>query len=354
MFLHAVIVAGGQYRLIQPFRLSLLNYEEDGPPLPGPTNLDFKEIHFVGIGAIGSATVYALAHFPRLRGLFHAIDNDDVDTTNLQRYILMRHDDVGRSKASVAVQILKGHGADAKDYRMPFDEFRRLHPGPIELLLTPVDSEAGRRALASHLPRAVLNAATGHSKVTVSRHGFADGKACLRCLYLPRAEETTTEQRLANDLGLPIHEVVDYLVNNRGVDHSLARRVEQHRSLEEGRLSAWVGQPIQSFYQRAVCGEAAVRTAAGSVISPLSFISAAAGIMLAAELVKACVTSLSRFQLDNYFRIDAMSTPNPSFKAIKPKTQPDSAFAGTQTTSMNSARSSPFSASTETAVVRLR
>jgi hypothetical protein len=70
-------------------------------------------------------------------------------------------------------------------------------------------------------------------------------------------------------------------------------------------------------------GSAPVETAGGTIVSPLSFISAAAGVVLAAELVKYRTPSLTQFALDNYFRFDTLYAPNPSFKQVKPQAAPN-------------------------------
>jgi hypothetical protein len=200
---------------------------------------------------------------------------------------------------------------------MTFARFRESHKQPIDLLLTPVDSEAGRCKLAAELPRMVLNAATGHTTVTISRHHFDDGKACLQCLYLPRKNELTTEKRLADALGMPLNEVEDHLANNRRVTVDLARRIEITINRPLGSLDSSIGERLQSLYQREICGQAVIKTSVGTVVSPLSFISAAAGVMLAAELVKVSVSEVAAFALDNYFRIDTLTNPNPDFKEVK-------------------------------------
>ena len=55
----------------------------------------------------------------------------------------------------------------------------------------------------------------------------------------------------------------------------------------------------------------------GTIILPLSFIAAAADIMMAAELVEQTYPQLQPFVLDNYFRIDTLTNPNPDFKTVK-------------------------------------
>jgi hypothetical protein len=49
----------------------------------------------------------------------------------------------------------------------------------------------------------------------------------------------------------------------------------------------------------------------------LSFISAAAGVLLAIELVKQFTPELHAFVLDNYFRFDTLMNPNPDFKSVR-------------------------------------
>jgi hypothetical protein len=313
-FLHAVNAAGGRQRPMKPFRLSLLDYGCGSTNAATPQHVDIREAHLVGVGAIGSAFVYSLGHIPTVGGKMHLIDNDRASASNLQRYALMRDRDVGGFKTDVAAEILRPRGLQAISYPVSFKDYVAAHTYDVDLLISPVDSEAARRYLASCLPRSVLNAATGQSTVTLSRHGFADGGACLNCLYLQPRAYISTEQRLATDLGLPLAEVVDLLAANRPIDEDIVRRVERHRGAEEGTFRDWVGQHVQSFYQRAVCGEATVQTANGTLSAPLSFISATAGVLLAAELVKSSVPEILRFTLDNYFRVDTLHSPNPSFR----------------------------------------
>lgn len=317
VFLYAAAAGGGRHQPIKPFRMSLLTFDETDAYVALPRSVDFGESHLVGVGAVGSAFVYALSHLRGCRGRLHLIDNDLVDETNLQRYVLMRKEDVTRHKPDVAAEALRQTGIDPVAHPLSFKEYQSRHGYDVDLLITPVDSEAGRRGLARCLPRAVLNAATGGTTVTVSRHGFADGKACLHCLYLPQVEEVTTEMRLALDLGLSVEEVADHLLDNKEVSADLVRRVEQHLRKAPGTYAEWAGKHIQTFYQRAVCGEAHISTAAGTVFSPLSFISGAAGVLLASEFVKRANPELAPYALDNYFRVDTLFAPNADFRQVK-------------------------------------
>ena len=190
VLLHTLELTGAAYRPLAPLRFSLLDLLPDGASGQSVQPVSLPEAHLVGIGAVGSAAVYTLAHLDEARGTVHLIDNEDVDESNRRRYVLMRGRDTGEPKVEVAGRALRASAIDAKPYRGAFEDYTKDHPAmPIHLLLTPIDSEEGRRALARMLPRRVINAATGGTTVTLSTHGFADGKACLHCLYLVEPNE---------------------------------------------------------------------------------------------------------------------------------------------------------------------
>src|SRR5207249_3798714 len=111
----------------------------------------------------------------------------------------------------------------------------------------------------------------------------------------------------------------DFLANNLGVSGDVMRRVERHRGVPIGSLDSLVGKHLQSVYQLAVCSSAPVTVGSATIISPLSFISAAAGVLLAAELVTARSPELRAYALGNYFRFDALYAPNPSMRQVKPR-----------------------------------
>lgn len=314
VFLHAAAAAGATRGPVAPFRVGLLG---TSPAVAPPTEVDLGEVHLVGAGAVGSAFVYALAHVPRLAGRLHVIDGDRVDLPNLNRYVLMRRSDIGALKPDVAKRALAGLGAVVTPFNGNFGAFTAQHGHHIETMLCPIDSEAGRRALAKGLPRVAFNAATGDSLVTVSRHGFADGRACLHCLYLPRPGAASPEERLAADLGLDVGLVEEHLVANRPVEAWLVRRVEQHRGVPQGAFESWVGQHIQSFHQRAVCGAVAINApGSGDVVTPLAFVSAAAGILLAARFVSERVGACDPMAT-NYTRLDLLGSPTNAFHEVR-------------------------------------
>ena len=319
VLLHVLNGMKAAYRPMAPFNFSLLDLLPCGADVDTPKLITIPGTHLVGVGAVGSAAVYALAYLGDLQGVLHLIDNEAVDKTNLNRYVLMRRRDVGRSKVDVARDALGRTAIQSVPFRGAFSCYVKKHGGAINLLLSPVDSPEGRRGLAKELPQRVINAATGRTTVTVSTHGFNDGKACLHCLYPVDPNGASREDIMAADMGLSVEEVRELVRTNAPVDAQLVARIEAHRGADPGRWAGNVGAPIDSFYVKAVCGEATLRLPVANVVAPLSFISASAGILLAVELVKTAHPELSRWALDNYFRVDTLKHPNPAFRRLQPQ-----------------------------------
>ena len=319
VLLHVLNGISAPYRPMVPFSFSLLDLLPSGAEIETPRIITIPETHLVGVGAVGSAAIYALGHLEELRGALHLIDNEKVDETNLNRYVLMRRRDIGCWKVDVGSEALARSAIEPVLFRGAFSSYVERHGSAVNLLLSPVDSPEGRRGLATELPRRVINAATGGTTVTVSTHGFNDGKACLHCLYPVAPNSESREDIMAADMGLPVELVRELVRTNAPVGEQLVAQIEAHRGVEQGRWADKAEAPVDSFYVRAVCGDATLSLPGANVVAPLSFISASAGILLAVELVKAANPQLRRWALDNYFRVDTLKHPNPAFRQLRPQ-----------------------------------
>ena len=317
VLLHILEKAGAPYKPMAGFQFSLLDHLPFGVDSGTPKPARIPDAHLVGVGAVGSAAIYALAHLDDIEGTLHLIDNEKIEDSNLNRYVLARRRDINKWKADVAAEALSGTAIRAEPYRGAFASYTAEYGEIVNLLLSPVDSEEGRRGLAKMLPRRVINAATGGTTVTISTHSFSDGKACLHCLYIPDPNQTSHEGIMAKDMGLPLDLIQRLVATNAPLDAQLVAEIERNRGADPGRWADHVGLPVHSFYAKAVCGDAEIHLPTANVIAPLSFISAAAGIMLAVELIKAGHPELGRWSLDNYFRADTLSRPNPAFRRTR-------------------------------------
>ena len=321
VLLHILNSIDAPYRPMEPFNISILELLKSGADINMPKAIMIPETHLVGVGAVGSAAVYALSHLDHLQGILHLIDNEQVDESNLNRYVLMQRRNIDSWKVDIASEALKRTAVQPVPFQNSFSHYVEEHSDSIDLLLSPVDTREGRRELAKTLPRRVINAATGGTTVTVSTHGFNDGKACLHCLYPSPANHPSREEIMAVDMGLSPDLCRELVRTNAPLGATLVAQIEKYRGVEPGKWANKANSPIDSFYVKTVCGEATLHLPAADVVAPLSFISASAGILLAAELVKTAHPGLNEWALDNYFRADILKHPNPAFRQLLPQDQ---------------------------------
>ena len=317
VLLHALDLIGAEYKPMPPFLFNLLDYSLDNQNEPTMQSITIPETHLVGIGAVGSSCLYALGHLSNISGRIHLIDNEEVDEGNLNRYILMRQSDVGRPKVEIGADAFYAKGLDIVSHNMTYGQYVKKYGGEVNLLLTPVDSEETRCAITKELPRHIINVATGGTTVTLSTHGFADGKACMHCLYMPKTAAKSRPEIIAEDTGLLVKQVEDLITSNIPLDAQTVATIASHRKVPTDTWKEHIGKTILSFYEIAVCGDAGLRLPTDNITAPLAFISCAGGILLAAELVKLGDTELRRYALDNYLRIDTIHKPNLAFKHTK-------------------------------------
>ncbi|CDX13980.1 conserved hypothetical protein [Mesorhizobium plurifarium] len=275
--------------------LSLFTYSrrKSGDPSPIEFPVDLGETHLVGLGAIGHGSLWTLARQSGLSGRLHVIDHESIELSNLQRYVLAGQSDVGMLKTEFAMNALGSTALKVEAHPLRWADYV-AHRGDwrFERVGVALDTAADRLAVQGTLPRWIANAWTQEHDLGVSRHGFDDGRACLCCMYLPTGRSKDEHQLFAEELGmLEAHDQVKTLLQtNAAVPHDFVARVATAMGVPFEPLARFVGQPLRSFYQQAICGGVVFQLSGGSrlvrTVVPMAFQSALAGIMLAAELVK--------------------------------------------------------------------
>jgi len=309
--------------------ISLLDYSSNESQLPAelPT-VHVPDATLVGCGAIGNALIYTLAAIPSLIGRITVIDPDWFTRTNSHRYMLARLDEdehpriykTARAKEFMAhhegLEVL-GHEKDFEEYLSQDRQDRR-----VEFLISAVDSHAKRREISRQTPQQVLNASTGHFTLAVSTHyeAYSDTEApCLGCIYPADDAEHARFKLIAQETGLSVPEVRALDSVNGKMTRELLVAISDFR--KEPLELEYEGQPFDSFYQHVICGGTQVQTATGQADIPLSPVSAAAGILLAIELVKKFSPTLSQHCLDNFLQIDLLNLTSEWLLQKKPRRQ---------------------------------
>lgn len=275
--------------------LSLLAYAPSSttPLNPELGTVDLGEVHLVGLGAIGNGAVWALSKVPGLSGRLHLVDHEQVDLTNLQRYVLASMSDVGASKVALAKGFMEGTGLEAHAHPERWGAYLAAREDwQLETVAVAVDSAEDRIGVQASLPRWVFNAWTQPADLGVSRHALDGAQACLACLYLPKGERKSEATLVAEAIGLPNEwrDVGARLLGGIPTDRPFLERVAGATGIAVERLLPFEGRSLRDLYVEGWCGrtvlgfgEADGHLARAEV--PMAFQSALAGVMLAAELV---------------------------------------------------------------------
>ncbi len=238
-----------------------------------------------GIGAVGCAAIYALIVLGAT-GKLLLLDPEIVGDSNLMRYILFDARHMNMTKTGAAKDIIDATGLDleVEHDNSVLQEYLKNYPAErdrLEFVVSAVDTYEARREIASELPRIIVNAGTTPRDFTVSQHGFADGFACLACLYPPRAVDVEIAAVMARELRLEKSEVEQLRRAKTPLTEELVTRVAIAHGVDPHDYAAFVGEPLDTFYNKVICAAASFTTARGEAVAPLAHGSALAGFLLA-------------------------------------------------------------------------
>jgi hypothetical protein len=167
---------------------------------PIPKKCDIGRTLLVGAGGIGHTFSWAL-QFCSVTGTMDICDFEDIEPSNLNRYLCAFVDDVNaRKDQQLATYIQSNSQLEATALGEKYEDLVKSNSISImqyDKVVVCVDNVVSRYAVQSDLPRLLVNAGTNAYSFQASRHDFVNG-ACLACLYPPR-KGTSHEQRVACD-----------------------------------------------------------------------------------------------------------------------------------------------------------
>lgn len=279
-------------------------------PIPG-SDIDVGRVALVGAGAIGNATVWALARAP-VAGELHIVDHQMIELSNIQRYLLAERSDEKTAKAPYLASQL-GNRLRGFPHTQTWQEFAaRSDELPTERVLVGLDSSRDRRAVQAGLPRWIANGWTQPGDLGVSVHpSFLHG-ACLACLYLPERAALNEDELIAQALGLDHQtwglQIRNLLHDGQAVPADLLNAAADSLGLPTDATEAFLGRSLRDLYSEGVCGGALIPLdqlgpPAAEMHVPVAHQSALAGVLVAAQLVadasgqKARTTEVTRIDL---------------------------------------------------------
>jgi molybdopterin/thiamine biosynthesis adenylyltransferase len=294
---------------------SLLDYRVGAGATPGPDvpAIDLQDLVVAGAGAGGTGALYTLASFPEVGGAIGVVEPNSLKLSNLGRYLMTDYAQVHAPMHKVdsverflALHTPKLHVEGKK-------VVWHAASGRWRTVLATVDTAEARWDIQRSHPEVILDAGvigTLYAVLRVIPEGW-----CLECKH-PYDPDITWKRR-ARRWGLSVAEIKRRDAAREPVTHEDIERIAdvQGRPIED--LLGLEGVPFDEVPSLTECGETPLALVVPSQAPVLPIATTAAGVALAAEVVKD-VTGLGR-PLSNYFEHDLRHRPRPDRHRFKPR-----------------------------------
>lgn len=268
------------------------NAHTSGNEAPALPTIALDQTALIGAGAIGNATIWALAN-SEIVGRIELVDPEDVELSNLQRYVLTEESDVGRQKTELAARLFKDGDLKAQAHPESLATFFAKHGTAVERLIVAVDNRHARIAAQASLPHYAFNSWTQPGDLGVSVHPEFGKGACISCLYLGDGPVPNEDELVTHALRVPERqmEVRTLLATGRPPSAEFLDAVAAGLGVDPMIVQQFAGRPIRSLYVEGLCGGAilplgAVGLPRQEVHVPLAHQSALAGVLLAARILR--------------------------------------------------------------------
>lgn len=177
--------------------------------------VELGPVYSIGLGAVGAASVFTLASNPGLQGKMVLIDPQKMDVTNRNRLVSGAYDDVEKYKVDLAVRVMADSELEAYPYAGRWPDYSadpsrnvpvairsREREDRFDWVLSSVDRNIQRRAIANSLPRHVIGGSSMGMTAQASYYANFGNCECLACAHpgelVPSIEELTEHLRKMN------------------------------------------------------------------------------------------------------------------------------------------------------------
>ncbi len=301
--------------MITNLAFSLFDYglKDNATRGPDVAQLRLQNLAVAGCGAGGTAALYTLASFPEVSGEVDAVEPGYLKASSLGRYLMSNYtqvhapahklESVEQFLASYASKVcVRGEAKFWHDVRKDWG-----------IVLATVDNPESRWDIQRSGPRVILDAGVMGTLYAVLR--VIPGGWCLECKHPPDPE--VTWKRRALRWGLSVGEI-----KQRFMDGTSISRADIER------LAVVQGQPVEHFLSLeglrfdevpplTECGQTPLTLAVPSQAPVLPLATTAAGIVLAAEVIKD-LNGLGQ-QLRNYLTHDLRFQLRENSQRFKPR-----------------------------------
>lgn len=303
-------------RMIDDLAFSLYDFGVDGAAGVGTDveALRVPDLAVAGAGAGGTALLYTLASFPNVSGNVTVVEPQRLKLSSLGRYLMTTYGQVHRPdhKLESVERFLEQYApclvADCVDAM--WHEANRV----ARRIVATVDSPEGRwdvqRSRADETLEAGVALGTLYAVLRV-----VDGGWCLECKH-PSDPEVTWRKR-ARRWGTSVADVKRRYVARSCVTREDVEQLARVQNRSVASLAELEGVPFDEVPALTECGEGPLSLRVPSQAPVLPFATTAAGVVLAAELVKSLTGLGSR--LNNFFAHDLRFRPRADRHVFKPR-----------------------------------
>lgn len=301
------------------YQLSLLDYTANNPSEPSLPQQISVDATLFGCGSIGCGFLQGLLVVPQLTGRLVTVDNGTFDEKNPYKYSLvdwttaaagpfkavwmqqqLRSLTNGRLRAHAFVGTAENYVATLPaDYEIP-------------LAISAVDTIEARLEIQESLPRSIINAGVDGTLAMVSNHTFGNGP-CLACICMQTNLESWNAKTIAQGTGLSPQRVYKLIRGNEALTQAdiaeiTTRQILKIESVPD--IESFVGQPLLSIWNRVAYSETVLRsTSLPPVKVTTAFVSAFAGVLLLAEVLKTLAPTLQSYRVNNSYQQELLGVP---------------------------------------------
>lgn len=244
----------------------------------------------VGCGSVGSSVLLSLLT-AGATGKITFVDDDLLQPHNRLRYPLWIEPASG-PKVEWAQRVARTGNVRVEGHQQTAAKYGSQLERPPALAIAAVDTAAGRAQVADLLARETLNAGVDGLRLHVARHRFADGLACVYCGYVDASPPASEVDVYVGLTGLPLLRI-ERLFGGERLSNEDVHTIAEKAAIEPGGLDDLVGGRLVDVARLRLYGAARV-PGLDDVAVAAPFVSAMAGAVLAAEIMKPAEARLDR------------------------------------------------------------
>ena len=290
------------------FRWNLLTYGLDEAPATSTREVVLPPFVNAGCGSVGSSVLYAAiaAHFTS--ELVDLVDPDTFTARNRGRYPILLDAVVDVPKTSWLADRCLEAGIAARPHAQDLAAFTNGTDQPplVDLVIASVDTVVGRRDATDLLAKTTINVGVSGLAFHVSRHGFGD-RGCAYCQYVDVAPALSGAQMLAELVGLPVERIVALERDDGRLSEADAQALAIGGRYGDRPPAA--GSRLVDLRRRAYA-QASIVSGAGDLRVSAPHVSALAGVVALAEIIKHGDPSLAPFRLADRVDLDLSGQPS--------------------------------------------